>query len=461
MRPRPQWPIRTRFTVFAGVAAAVLCALCATVLTIAIHRLATQYLTNEVAAATQRVVYMVERGTLHNPIAHSQIRHLQVVDSQGRVVAASKELQGKPRMAAFTPQDSRNSAVVCDRVFPHDECDIVVAQQANRAGQTLTVYSAAPVVPPLVHPQLATLLFGIVVILTSLITYGTYRIVGGSLKPVGAIRSELDEINTTCLGRRVPIPQHQDELHELAESVNHTLERLQAAVEQQRRFASDASHDLRSPITAMRVEVEDAMLAPEQTIANTTGKTLLANLDRLQAIISDLLILARLDSGMPCARDRVCLAQLVTAEVDNRLSSTKQIRCEIEPGVAVLGDWLRLARLLDNLVSNAERHADSAITIKVCRQDNGQAGDPRSPAGVAILEVLDDGAGIPRDKRDSVFQRFVRLRDSREKDPGGTGLGLAIARQIAEMSGGSLTIEDSPRGARFVLRLPVAPAVSA
>nr|WP_308201493.1 ATP-binding protein [Sphaerisporangium perillae] len=93
-------------------------------------------------------------------------------------------------------------------------------------------------------------------------------------------------------------------------------------------------------------------------------------------------------------------------------------------------------------------------------QDSGCGGDLRFAAGIAVLEVLDDGAGIPSDKRETVFQRFVRLRESRERDPGGTGLGLPIARQIAEMSGGALTIEDSPRGARFVLRLPAAPAGS-
>jgi signal transduction histidine kinase len=231
-------------------------------------------------------------------------------------------------------------------------------------------------------------------------------------------------------------------------------------LEQQREFASDACHDLRSPVTAMRAEVEDAMLAGDHTLANATGETLLASLDRLQAIIGDVLIIARLDAKTPGARDPVDLAELVTAELDARPPSSKHIDRELSHGVVVLGDWLWLARLLANLVDNAERHADSRITIEVSRVEGGQAGDPRFAAGAAILEVLDDGAGIPPDKRDSVFQRFVRLGESRARDPGGTGLGLAIARQIAESSGGTLTIEDSPRGARFVLRLPVASAGS-
>ena len=132
-------------------------------------------------------------------------------------------------------------------------------------------------------------------------------------------------------------------------------------------------------------------------------------------------------------------------------------RCEysLEPGVMVIGDRLRLGRLLTNLVDNAERHADSTITITVRHAPNGEHDGQRFPHGIAVLEVIDDGPGIDPDKRELVFQRFARLDAARNKDAGGTGLGLPIARQIAEASGGTLRIEDSPRGARFVLRLPL------
>ena len=113
------------------------------------------------------------------------------------------------------------------------------------------------------------------------ITYLGRRIAAASLRPVIAIRAELDEINATCFGRRVPVPSSDDEIHDLAVSVNHTLGRLQAAVEQQRQFASDASHDLRSPITAIRAEVEDALHAPQETSVTKLGRTILAGLERL------------------------------------------------------------------------------------------------------------------------------------------------------------------------------------
>jgi signal transduction histidine kinase len=106
-------------------------------------------------------------------------------------------------------------------------------------------------------------------------------------------------------------------------------------------------------------------------------------------------------------------------------------------------DPARITRLLANLMDNAEHHATSQITVTV-------RGDERA----AVMEVADDGAGIPSDAREMVFERFTRLDTARNRDAGGTGLGLAIARQIAEVHGGTLTIEDSERGARFVLRLP-------
>jgi signal transduction histidine kinase len=305
------------------------------------------------------------------------------------------------------------------------------------------------------------------VLLTALITCLGYRVATASLKPVNAIRTELDEINAASPGRRVPVPPTDDEVHELAESVNHTLsrlhgalQRLQAALEQQRRMVADVSHDLRTPITAMRAEIEDALIAPSETSVTKLGSTVLGGLDRLQAIANDLLIIARLDSGMPGEREVIDLSELVAAQVRARHPS-KCIACSLEPDVRVVGDRYRLTRLFGNLVDNAERHADSTITVTVGREAGGSRGDHRGfRESVAVLEVVDDGPGIDPDKRELVFQRFARLDTARSKDAGGAGLGLAIARQIAEVSGGTLRIEECPRGARFVLRLPSAPSAS-
>jgi signal transduction histidine kinase len=212
-------------------------------------------------------------------------------------------------------------------------------------------------------------------------------------------------------------------------------------MEQQRRFASDASHDLRSPITAMRAELEEALLASDEADWHETGGKLLTSLDRLQNIVTDLLTLAKLDAGAPARFEKLDLAEVVAGETGRPRS--KKIVTTLQTGVIVTGDRLRLARLLTNLLDNAERHAENTVAVTLRRD------------GAAVLEVRDDGAGIAPEQREVVFRRFARLDASRTRDAGGTGLGLPIAREIARNHGGTLTIEDSDTGARFVLRIPV------
>ncbi|WP_203980721.1 sensor histidine kinase [Planotetraspora silvatica] len=440
-------------TLFTGVVAAMLSTWLAVVLMIAIHRFAAGSLIQDVRATAGRVAQKVEQQSqAYIPLVGSRVRNIQIVDPRGHVVDSTPALHGKPPMAQFTPdsQDSKH-AVVCNGVFGANKCDIVVAQSAHRDHANWTVYASAPVVPWSVVPWLATLVGGSAIMLAVAITYLGNRIATVSLRPVGAIRRELDEINATCPARRVPVPTGTCEIHYLAKSVNHTLTRLQGAMERQRQFTSDASHDLRSPIAAMRAEVEDAMLASPEATMNRAGHAVLSSLDRLEAIVSDLLTLAKLDAGTPGGNEPVNLAELAEAECSRRHHTSKTLLCYLQRGVVVLGDRLRLGRLLTNLLDNADRHAEAMITIKVWQAESE---GPRFPHGVAVLEVVDDGPGIEPDKREVVFQRFARLDAARRKDAGGTGLGLPIARQIAESGGGTLRIEDSDRGARFVLRLP-------
>ncbi|TDD32763.1 HAMP domain-containing histidine kinase [Nonomuraea terrae] len=438
-------------TAFTGMVSALLCTLLAAVLMVAIHRYATNALSSEIRADGGRVVVTVEdQGGVTGPLAHHPRRNVQVVDSRGRVVQSTPALRGKPPMAAFVP-DGQNirEEVVCGGVFGSGQCAIVVSQSVRRPEGRWTVYASSPTVPWWVSPWLAALVVGSAALLAVVITFLGNRIVTASLRPVKAIRNQLDAINASCPSRRVPVPPAHDEIHELAVSINHTLGRIDVAMTQQRHFASDASHDLRSPIAAMRAEVEDALLAPEETSVTTLGNTLLVSLKRLESIVSDLLTVARLDAGEAAALVSIDLGELAAEECRTRHQTTKIFTCDLEPGVMVLGDRMRLGRLITNLLDNAERHADSTITINVRHEH-----DERFPHGAAVLEVIDDGPGIDPDKRELVFQRFARLDAARSKDAGGSGLGLAIARQIAEARGGSLRIEDSDRGARFVLRLP-------
>jgi len=300
----------------------------------------------------------------------------------------------------------------------------------------------------------AVLALGGAVLLIGLGAYLGRRFAAPTARSVRALSEVLDRIDERSPTGRVPLPRRNGELRRLALSINRTLGRMQAALEHQQRFTSDASHDLRSPITAIRAEVEDALLAPDDRSVTELARTILGGIDRLQATVNDLLMIAQLDARVGGAATRVDLGELVGEELAVRRRSASDAATTIEyshvPGLVIQADPVRLRRLITNLLDNAERHAASMVSVRVWYEP---AINARS-SGFAMLEVLDDGPGIAPDQRELVFQRFIRLDAARAKDSAGTGLGLAIARQIAEEAGGSLRILGSPRGARFVLALP-------
>ncbi|MEV5738700.1 HAMP domain-containing sensor histidine kinase [Microbispora rosea] len=448
--------IRARVALFVTVAVSMLCIAFSIVLLFALNKMATGNLTKEVMAVGELTAYEVDHGRLVNPlppIPRNLIRPVQVVDPQGHVVAATRDLQHRPLMAHFTPKSPRRvaTAVVCNSVLPSGGCHIVVAQQVYRDGDW-TVYSAAPTLPFFVYPGLAALLVAGTSLFTGAVAYGARHTVSSSLRPVDAIRAQLDHIRSTNLGRRVPVPKVKDEIYRLARSVNETLDRLEHMLEQQRRFCADASHELRTPITAIRVQLEDALLAAEDVDLSKLCDDVLPSVERLQSITTGLLTLTRFDAGASCPRQPVDLAELVALELKSHQVS-RRVVLQLTPGVIVNGDRAQLRQLLCNLIQNAQRHASSTVTVTLRRED----GDARFAKGVAALEVLDDGAGIALDQRETVFQRFARLDSARSRDAGGIGLGLPIARLIAERHEGTLTIRDSDQGACFVVRLPLDP----
>ncbi|MET8000267.1 sensor histidine kinase [Nonomuraea glycinis] len=433
--------VRARLTLLATVAIALLCVVVSSLVLYMVHATAAEAQRVAVTNAALRVIHLIERDRLPDVLRSGQ-PSLQAIDGQGRVASSTPDLARTPRMSTAVP--SRGSTLLqytCDLPPFPGQCNVLAVFRVYRPSGDWLVYSTEKTIPWYVTPSLPTTLLVLSLGLVALTWFGVSRIVADTLAPVDRIRAYLAEIAAGGGGMRVPVPATDDEIRALAVTANDTLERLEAAMEQQRRFASDASHDLRSPITAMRTRIEEALLYPEDTDWPATGQALLASLERLQALVADLLTLAKLDAGTLAAKDPVDLGELVTTETVRHRSKLMVIT--LQSGVTVTGDRLRLARLLTNLLDNAERHAEKMICVSVRKNDQ------------ATLEVLDDGGGIAPEQREEVFRRFTRLDASRSRDAGGTGLGLAIARDVAETHGGTLTIEDSDTGARFVLRLPL------
>ncbi|MDP9869414.1 signal transduction histidine kinase [Streptosporangium brasiliense] len=221
-------------------------------------------------------------------------------------------------------------------------------------------------------------------------------------------------------------------------------ERLERALQRERQFTSDASHELRTPIAGLRAELEDAWLHSGEIDMDGVLERALRNLDRLQAIVEDLFLLVHLDTAWPARTQPVNLARLVDAEISRR-SDRDRVQLSMDPYVTVDAVEDQIGRVLSNLLDNAHRHAERLVLVQVRRE-----------AGAAELTVTNDGRGVPEADRDRIFDLFARVDTSRSRDLGGTGLGLTIAREITQAHHGTLTVEGTPAGGvRFVLRLPV------
>jgi signal transduction histidine kinase len=273
----------------------------------------------------------------------------------------------------------------------------------------------------------------------------TYWLVRRSLQSVDAIRSRVAEISASDLAERVPVPTSRDEISALAVTMNEMLARIEAGHRTQQRFVSDASHELRSPLSTIISGLEVAEAHPELLDAELAVGTLLPEAHRMRALIEDLLLLARADEqSLVLRKDQVSVAELAEVEAARvQRDSGRTIYTDLSPA-HLIGDPAAVGRVIRNLVENAVRHAKSRVDIHVASRD-----------GTAVLTVSDDGPGIAQADRDRVFERFVRLDTDRARSGGGTGLGLAIVAEVVTAHGGTVTIEDRPGGGTaMIVSLP-------
>jgi signal transduction histidine kinase len=278
----------------------------------------------------------------------------------------------------------------------------------------------------------------------------TWVVTGRSLRPVERMRTEVETIRAARPDARVAVPDTGDEIARLATTMNTMLDRLDRSAAGQRRFVSDASHELRSPIATIRQHAEVAAAHPDRADVVELSEVVRSEVLRLQDLVTGLLELSRLDEGDVGVRRPVDLDDLAldaVARARGRLggSTAGSIRVEgsgIGPA-RVLGDERLLAAVVRNLVDNAVRHAEGRVVVALAEQD-----------GRAVLTVDDDGAGIAPADRERVFERLVRLDEARSRDAGGAGLGLAIVQDAVRAHGGDVVVADSPLGgARFAVRI--------
>jgi signal transduction histidine kinase len=365
-------------------------------------------------------------------VAGSDEQLIQVLGPDGAVLASSRNVTGQPAVARLQPGEAAQVPT------PLDNDDFLAVAEGTQTPQgPRTVLVARALVGVFETTTLVTglLLVGLPVLLV-VVAVTTWAMVGRALAPVEAIRREVDEISAAQLHRRVPQPDVDDEVGRLAATMNRMLARLEEARNSQRRFVSDASHELRSPITTIRQHAEVALAHPDRITTTELADVVLAEELRIQRLVEDLLVLARADEHVPPQRAPVDLDDLAFEEA-RRLRSTTSLQVDTSAvGAArVHGDVDALRRVLRNLGENAARHATGRIDIALA--DRG---------GDVVLTVQDDGPGIPEAERNRVLKRFVRLDESRSRDDGGSGLGLAIVDEVVRAHGGSVSISRSPLG---------------
>ncbi len=387
---------------------------------------------------------LVASGTetpLEVPDAEEQL--IQLVDAAGLVVASSGNVAGMGPVADL--QAGESTVTYLDL---NDGADfMVVADTADVDSGSLLVLVGRSLEDVAESTAAVTRLLAIgAPLLLAVVALTTLWVVGRALAPVEAIRSQVDAISSTALDRRVPELSRGDEISRLAHTMNRMLDRLESSQLRQRRFLSDASHELRSPVATIRQIAEVAAAYPDLNTMEEVTTGVLAEDLRIQALLDDLLVLARSDEGIrPPATKPIDLDDLVL-QAGHRIRQKTDTRVDTAAVCAgrVKGDPVLLARMVTNLADNAARHARSRVVFALSEQDE-----------FVIFTVDDDGPGIATDDRERVFERFVRLDEARARAVGGTGLGLAIVSEVVAAHGGTITITDSPSGgARFLVRLP-------
>jgi len=329
------------------------------------------------------------------------------------------------------------------QVRPGENPQVRAQRQVETAQGTVTLVAenSLDAVDSTVDSITGALVIGVPVLI-ALLAGLTWWLTGRALRPVEAIRAEAAAITGSTIHRRVPEPNTDDEVGRLARTMNSMLDRLEATSLRQRRFVSDASHELRSPIAVIRAQLEVALRRGDGTDWPTIAQRVLVEDARLEQAVGELLELARTEERADATPVVVDLDEVVLEET----ARERRVPVDTSRVLAgrVYGTSAQLARVVANLLDNACRHAKTHVAVALGRQEHD-----------VVLTVDDDGPGISVADRERVFERFTRLDEGRSRDAGGVGLGLAMVQAIVERHGGSVSVDDAPLGgARFVVRLP-------
>jgi signal transduction histidine kinase len=438
--------VRARVTVVAGLALTL--AVTLGLVTLYLLQVGSAHRTRDGQLSTYavQVEQSAHNGVWPQPLPTSALdagAEAQVLAGDGRTVLAStRSLTGLPAVYAMPPGAT---TPVRQKVDPGltGEGARVLGTRATVDGRSVVVitYSDSDPLTEVDETFGRLLLIGVPGILL-LACATVWLVVGRALRPVERIRRTVTEITAADLSQRVPEPRAHDEIAGLAHTMNDMLARLDESASRQRRFVADASHELRSPLAAIRTTLEVGLAHPDGAPWPEIARRAVRQSQRLETLVQQLLLLAKGDDHQLVARrGPVDLGDLVEeVRATSAVSAELDVAFDRRDAAVILGDSEPLSRMVRNILDNATRHARSRVTLSVLDV----------PPGLVHIEIADDGPGIAPEQRERVFDRFVRLEAGRDRASGSSGLGLAIAKEIADAHGGSITVDEAPLGGAHV-----------
>lgn len=393
---------------------------------------------SDIAAAVDDVELGVSRAWAADAAA-------QDAATEGADAQPSQDAAGK--MADEGVVSSVESSIRATDLFGNAGPFLMVERGVVTGEGTMTVAAMASLAPAYEAAKTAAVLLATAfAVLLVFVAALSWMLAARTLRPVEQMRAAADSISIGDLSERIPVPEKDADLSRLAGTFNAMLARLEASVAEQRRFVSDASHELKSPVAAIRIMLETMRDHPDAVDVNELLDDLMGENERVSGIVSDLLLLARQDEGVSrLNKEPIDICDLLYEEaalLKGRTTSEVDVS-DVQP-VVCSADHEALSHAVRNLMDNAARYAKTRVKVSCA-----QAGD------AVRITVSDDGKGIAPEDRERVFGRFVRLEEGRSRKEGSTGLGLAVVKTVAEQHGGTaMFVEPELGGATAVLEIP-------
>ncbi|MFF2318201.1 sensor histidine kinase [Arthrobacter sp. NPDC058097] len=373
---------------------------------------------------------------------------VQILDGTGKVIGASEPKLRKDPLSPLRPAAGRTATgkLSAPGLLGDGDQRYVVVLGVDDGGTRYWVLAGRTIQSQSETVRIVTwFLLVAMPLLLGVVGWAVHLLVGRSLRQVDTIRTQVSHIDAGRLNERVNVPETGDELQALAATMNAMLDRLEAADQRQRQFVSDASHELRGPLTTIRTGLDISFADALAKTWREMQPILADETQRLQILVKDLLTLSKADDQNAAVRlEEVDLDDVLATELRRvNATSSHRIIADLVPA-KIGGDPVRLGQAFRNVLDNADRHAAAGIAVNLSVS-----------VQAVVVTIDDDGPPVPVADRERIFGRFVRLDESRSRQKGGSGLGLAITRGIVQAHGGRVTAGETPQGwCRFEFRFP-------